>query len=57
MLVLVAIVGEASLVILKRRLAQAEKELEAAAIRAEEEALERKKFLPVFRSSSAILAV
>ncbi|MBZ5551082.1 MAG: GGDEF domain-containing protein [Acidobacteriia bacterium] len=53
MLVLVAIVGEASLVILKRRLAQAEKELEAAAIRAEEEALERKKFLPVFARTIA----
>ncbi|MGB7623654.1 MAG: GGDEF domain-containing protein [Terriglobia bacterium] len=53
MLVLVAIVGEASLVILKRRLSQAEKELETAAIRAEEEASERKKFLPVFAQTIA----
>jgi diguanylate cyclase (GGDEF)-like protein len=54
MLVLVAIVGEASLVILKRRLLLAERELESAAVLAEEEARERKKFLPVFaRSISA----
>lgn len=48
MLVLMAIVGEGSLLILKRRLSVAEGQLEAAALRAEEEARERKKFLPIF---------
>lgn len=54
MLVLVAIAGEASLVVMKRRLAGAEKELEAAALRAEEEARERKKFLPFFAQSMEV---
>jgi diguanylate cyclase (GGDEF)-like protein len=53
MLVLVAIAGEASLVILKRRLSAAEKELEDAALREEEEAKERKKFLPFFNKAIA----
>lgn len=50
-LVLVAIVGEASMVLLKRRLNAAEGALESAAVRAEEEARERKRFLPILAQS------
>jgi diguanylate cyclase (GGDEF)-like protein len=53
MLVLVAIVGELSLTMLKRRLSAAEREVESTALRAEEEARERSKFLPVLAETIA----
>lgn len=53
LLVVTAIVGEMSMVVLKRRLSTAERDLENAALRAEEEARERKKFLPLFAQSFA----
>ncbi len=54
MLILVAIVGEASMVMLKRRLGGAEKELETKAQREAEEMRERKKYLPVFAQAVSL---